>query len=71
MAYALYNAGGLGYSWCNSNYESSGAAWQHQVVESRADLLARWPVAYPQHCNGGLWDGLTPTLALDQGGYLT
>ena len=68
IAYALYNVGGLGYSWCNGNCESPGATWQHRVVKSRANLLAAWPVAYPPHCDGGLWDGLTPTLALDQGG---
>ncbi len=69
MAYALYNAGGLGYSWCNSNCESPNAVWQHKVVESRADLLTKWPIAYPEGCNGGLWDGVAPTLALDQAGH--
>lgn len=39
--------------------------WQHQVVETRADLLASWPVFYPPHCDGELWDGLTPSLALN------
>lgn len=68
IAYALYDAGGLGYSWCNSNCETAGAAWQHQIVESRADLLTAWPVAYPQHCDGGLWDGVAPALALDPSG---
>ncbi|MCB0209081.1 MAG: hypothetical protein KDJ52_07120 [Anaerolineae bacterium] len=68
IAYALYDFGGLGYSWCNSNCESANGVWQHKVVESRADLLAEWPVAYPPHCDGGLWDGVAPTLALDKGG---
>lgn len=68
IAYGLYHAGGLGYSWCDTNCEAPGAAWQHQVVESRADLLAAWSVAYPPHCEGGLWDGLTPSLALDGAG---
>ena len=68
LAYGLYHAGGLGYSWCNSNCESTGATWQHQVVETRANLLAAWSVAYPPHCNEGLWDGLTPTLSLDGAG---
>jgi hypothetical protein len=68
LAYALYNAGGLGYSWCDSNCEAPDAVWQHRVVESRANLLAAWSVAYPPHCNAGLWDGLTPSLALDGDG---
>jgi hypothetical protein len=25
-------------------------------------------VAFPPHCDGGIWDGLTPTLDFDQGG---
>jgi hypothetical protein len=45
--------------------ETAGAAWQHKVIETRADLLAAWTVAYPPHCNEGLWDGLTPTLSFD------
>ena len=68
LAYALYDEGGIGYSGCDGNCETPGALWQHQVVESRADLLAAWSVAYPPHCNGGLWDGLTPSLALDRAG---
>ncbi len=68
LAYALYHAGGLGYSWCNANCEAPGAAWQHRVVESRANLMAAWTIPYPPHCNEGLWDGLTPSLALDGGG---
>lgn len=68
LAYALYNAGGLGYSWCTGNCESAGGAWQHQTVETRANLYTVWPVAYPPHCSGGLWDGLMPSLALDGAG---
>ncbi|MAT99734.1 MAG: hypothetical protein CL608_21550 [Anaerolineaceae bacterium] len=68
LAYALYNAGGLGYSWCNNNCESTTATWQHQVSESRSALYQAWPVVYPEHCDGGLWDGIAPTLALDSAG---
>ncbi len=68
LAYALYDWGGLGYSWCNNNCQAVGAAWQHKVIESRANLLTAWPVAYPPHCNGGLWDGIAPSLALDKAG---
>ncbi len=45
IAYALYSAGGLGYSWCNSSCDSTTATWQHQVTESRTALDAAWPVA--------------------------
>jgi hypothetical protein len=68
IAYALYNAGGLGYSWCNNSCESTTATWQHQVSESRSSLYTAWPVAYPGNCDGGLWDGIAPTLALDSSG---
>ena len=71
IAYALYNAGGVGYGWCASNCESAAGEWQHQMVETGRDLAAVWPVAYPPHCDGGLWNGLTPTLALDGEGNAT
>lgn len=64
VAYALYSEGGLGYSICQGNCESGSANWQHEVLESRNDLQMAWPVAMPSHCDGGLWDGLTPSLAL-------
>jgi hypothetical protein len=67
VAYALYNAGGLGVAWCNDNCGDVGA-WQNRIVESRDDLYTAWPVAYPAHCDGGIWDGLTPTLVVDAGG---
>lgn len=68
IAYALYNAGGLGYSRCTGACESASGAWQHQTVETRANLHTAWPVAYPPNCSGGLWDGLTPSLGLDGAG---
>lgn len=68
IAYALHSTGGLGYAQCNTQCEEASAQWQLQVVESRNDLLASWPVAHPPHCDGGLWDGLTPSLALDKNG---
>ncbi len=71
IAYALYDEGGLGYSTCTTNCESANGNWTHAVVESRNDLTAAWNVAYPPHCDGGLWDGLTPTLSLDKKGNAT
>jgi hypothetical protein len=68
LAYALYSEGGLGYSWCNNNCESANANWQHQAKETASYLYNVWPVAYPTHCDGGLWDGVAPSLALDSAG---
>jgi hypothetical protein len=68
LAYALDEVGGVGYSRCTGNCDMPDAFWQHQIVETRDDLIAAWPVAYPINCEGGLWNGLTPSLALDAGG---
>lgn len=68
LAYALETTGVLGYSWCNTNCETPGAAWQHRAVETAAVVEQAWPGAYPIACNTGLWHGLTPTLALDGAG---
>ena len=65
VAYALYDQGGLGYAHCDQHCETT-SAWQTQVVEARGDLESAWPVAFPTHCDGGIWDGQTPVLALDQ-----
>jgi hypothetical protein len=68
IAYALYDQGGLGYGYCDSACETIGGQWQHRVVETASDLASLWPVAYPPHCDGGLWNGLTPVLSLDKNG---
>jgi hypothetical protein len=68
IAYGLYAQGGVAYGWCESDCESTAGQWKHQVVESGSDLLAAWSVAYPPHCDGGFWDGRTPTLSLDENG---
>ena len=69
IAYADYVDGGLGYAWCDANCETPGTPWQHKVVESAAELHTAWPVAYPLTCDGGVWDGLTPSLDLDTAGH--
>ena len=68
IAYAIYSQGGLAYSWCESACESANGQWTHKVLESRNDLATAWDVAYPPHCDGGIWDALTPTLSLDKAG---
>lgn len=67
VGYALYDQGGLGYARCDQGCENTNA-WQLKVVESRADLETAWPVAFPTHCDDGIWDGQTPVLALDAAG---
>lgn len=67
IAHADDSSGGLGYSWCNGGCESA-SNWQHTTVESADQLYQYWPVAYPLSCDGGLWSGLTPSLALDAAG---
>lgn len=68
IAYVLRSQGGLGYGRCDDDCETMGAQWQHQVVETNNDLVALWPMAHPQHCDGGIWEGATPSLSLDQSG---
>lgn len=68
IAYADENAGGLGYTWCTIDCESAQAQWQHEVIDWDAKLYGEWPVAYPVTCDAGLWNGLTPSLALDAQG---
>lgn len=65
IAYALYKDGGLGYSVCSSACESSGAQWKHQVVETRTQMAQTFSAALPTHCSSGIWNVLTPSLALD------
>jgi hypothetical protein len=68
IAYALYKDGGLGYSVCTATCEGSNGQWQHKVLESRTQIAQSTSVALPLICSGGIWDGLTPTLALDGAG---
>lgn len=70
IAYVLYGNGGLGYSTCSSQCEAGTGGWTHKVVESRADLMKAWTLAYPPHCDGGIWDGVTPSITSDWKGRL-
>ena len=65
IAYNDASDGGLGYVWCSANCETDNPTYQHKVVESVDLLQQTWPVAIPPHCDGGLWHGITPILALD------
>ncbi|MCB0127505.1 MAG: hypothetical protein KDE58_34815, partial [Caldilineaceae bacterium] len=68
IAYADYDQGGVGLLWCNTDCETTNAQWQKQQIEDRAQLYQAWPVAYPPHCDGGIWDGNTPKLVLTGNG---
>lgn len=64
IAYADWDEGGIGYASCDRDCASDASAWQHRLLETRDALYQAWPVAYPAHCTGGLWNTLDPTLAL-------
>ena len=68
IAYADWEKGGIGFAWCNQDCVGASGNWQHRIVEDRDALYQAWPVAYPAHCTGGLWNTLTPTLALPPSG---
>lgn len=68
LAYAVQNGGGIGYAWCTGNCESAQGQWQQRVVDTATKLEQAYPVARPPHCDAGLWDSMTPVLALDAAG---
>jgi hypothetical protein len=68
IAYADYDQGGVGLLWCNAACETADAEWQNKVLEDRNQLYQAWSVAYPPHCDGGIWDGHTPKLVLTGNG---
>jgi hypothetical protein len=69
MGYIIASqGGGLAYGRCTANCESHQSQWTHVGLESGTDLASAWNVAYPPHCDGGFWQGLTPTLSLDKNG---
>lgn len=63
IAYADWNQGGPGLAACDANC-TSAASWRHTLLEDRNVVHKAWPVAYPPHCDGGLWNALTPSLSL-------
>lgn len=67
IAYADWHQGGPGVAACDATC-SSASSWRHTLVEDRNVLHRAWPVAYPPHCDGGLWNALTPSLTLGPGG---
>lgn len=83
LAYHAPMAAGFGlhYAWCNTNCETSAAAWQAQEIEPSEAVNAELPIppwpgcAFPQcnppvpPCTVSTWDtGVRPSLALDAAG---
>lgn len=64
IAFADPSAGGVDLAWCNVDCESANGQWQTKVLEKHSQLYQAWPVAYPPHCDGGVWNGNTPNLVL-------
>jgi hypothetical protein len=67
IAYADWDKGGIGIASCDGNCEAP-AGWRHTRLEDRDVLYRAWPVAYPPHCDGGLWNSHTPSLVLPANG---
>ena len=68
IAYANDEQGNVGYAWCNEACDTASAAWQNEILEDGDLLYNDWPIAYPTHCDGGIWATLTPTLVLSPAG---
>jgi hypothetical protein len=62
------SVGELGYAWCDAACESDAPGWQQRIVETEAQLRAAHPQAIPPTCDGDVWSGLAPHLALDAAG---
>lgn len=60
---------GLGYAWCNSNCESTGAQWSNQMLEATSVIVAQYPPFPPRQCPNQTWfNGKRPSLAFDSAG---
>jgi hypothetical protein len=60
---------GLGYVWCDTSCESTGAIWQGGLLEPSSDLDLEWDILPPLNCSGSYWyGGYRPSLALDTAG---
>jgi hypothetical protein len=61
----MYDYDDLGYAWCDSNCAAADTSWQSMVVDTPDQQEADNSQALPPHCDQALWQGKTPTLALD------
>ena len=55
---------GLGVVWCDDNCQSNDGKWTAERVEASAVAAAARPTALPFHCDGEIWSGFMPALAL-------
>ena len=60
--------GELGYAACDVACESDNGQWRITTLETAAAMEQANPQAIPYNCDGALWQGIAPTLALDSAG---
>jgi hypothetical protein len=68
LAFIAQSGFSVNYAWCNNGCQSAQAQWQQRVVDTATGLDQAYPLARPPHCDAGLWDSMTPVLALDPAG---
>jgi hypothetical protein len=68
MAMIHSGGSGLAYGWCDTNCESAQGEWNYEVQETGVELEEEYPIPLPVTCDAGLWDSMTPMLALDPAG---
>ncbi len=62
---ALLTAGAeLAYAWCDESCETPEGAWDATMVEGQGELSTERPTALPFTCDGELWNGVSPQIAL-------
>jgi hypothetical protein len=64
----LMDGGDVAFWWCDEACEVADSAWQVNRVEGGQELAQERPTALPFTCDGEVWEGLAPTLALDPEG---
>jgi len=60
----LSGGGELAYSICNIDCETDHPQWRSDLVESTSVPQTERPQALPFHCDGEVWNGFMPKLAL-------
>lgn len=59
--------GDLGYLRCDTDCESDHGKWDLELQEATQDAQAERPTALPFTCDGALWNGMMPRLAVAGG----
>ena len=55
---------GLGVVWCDDDCQSNDGKWTAERVDDSATAAAERPTALPFHCDGEVWNGFMPSIAL-------